>query len=94
LTSSAANTRRSSTNGIPVASWTCRRGLHLFLLPAHTPELQPAERLWPLLHESVVNRPFDDLATLQTVLVARCAHLTTQQTTVKGLTNYHWWPQQ
>ncbi|WP_041334319.1 IS630 family transposase [Roseiflexus sp. RS-1] len=69
-------------------------GLHLFLLPAHTPELQPAERLWPLLHESVVNRPFDDLATLQTVLVARCAHLTTQQTTVKGLTNYHWWPQQ
>jgi hypothetical protein len=31
---------------------------------------------------------------LQTVLVARCAHLTTQQTTVKGLTNYHWWPQQ
>jgi len=26
--------------------------------------------------------------------VARCAHLTTQQTTVKGLTNYHWWPQQ
>jgi hypothetical protein len=69
-------------------------GLHLILLPSHTPELQPAERLWPLLHEPVVNRPFADLATLQNVLAARCAHLTTQQEAVKGLTNYHWWPQQ
>ncbi len=69
-------------------------GLNLFLLPSHRPELQPAERLWPLLHEPVVNRPFSDLATLQTLLVARCAHLTTQQAAVKALTNYHWWPQQ
>lgn len=69
-------------------------GLHLVLLPSHTPELQPAERVWPLLHEPVVNRPFADLVALQEVLVARCTQLTTQQAVVKGLTNYHWWPQQ
>jgi transposase len=65
------------------------QGLRLLLLPSHTPELQPAERLWPLLHEPVVNRPFADVATLQTVLVARCAYLTTQQAAAKALTNYH-----
>jgi hypothetical protein len=69
-------------------------GLHLLLLPAHTPELQPAERLWPLLHEPVANRAFADLAELESVLVRRCAQLTAQQATVKALTNYHWWPQQ
>ena len=29
------------------------RGMHLLPLPAATPELQPAERLWPLLNEGM-----------------------------------------
>ncbi len=45
------------------AGWhTSRRlrspdGLHLLVLPACSPELQPAERLWPLLREAVANPP-------------------------------------
>jgi len=69
-------------------------GLHLLVLPAHTPELQPAERVWPLLHEPVANRIFADLPALEEVLVDRCAALVNQHAAVKGLTNYHWWPQQ
>ena len=67
-------------------------GLHLVQLPAHTPELQPAERLWPLLHEVVANRPFADLAALSPVLEERCRTITTQMEVVQALTLYHWWP--
>ena len=28
------------------------QGLHLEFLPPHTPELQPAERLWPVINET------------------------------------------
>jgi transposase len=28
-------------------------GIHLFFLPAYSPELQPAERLWPLTNDIV-----------------------------------------
>ena len=31
-------------------------GLHLEFLPAHTPELQPAERLWPIINEPISNQ--------------------------------------
>lgn len=33
-------------------------GLSLAFLPPCTPELQPAERLWPLLNEGLANRAF------------------------------------
>jgi transposase len=67
-------------------------GLHLVQLPAHTPELQPAERLWPLLHEVVANQPFADLVALSDVLEERCRTIATQMKVVQGLTQYHWWP--
>jgi len=31
-------------------------GIHLFFLPAYSPELPPAERLWPLTNEPIANR--------------------------------------
>ena len=31
-------------------------GLHLTFLPSHSPELQPAERLWTLVDEPIANR--------------------------------------
>lgn len=31
-------------------------GIHLFFLPACSPELQPAQRLWPLTNEPIANR--------------------------------------
>jgi hypothetical protein len=43
-------------------------GLHLEFLPARSPELQPAERLWPLVNERVANRPFENLDELEGAL--------------------------
>lgn len=37
------------------------QGLHLTFLPSHSPELQPAERLWTLVDEPMVNRPFESV---------------------------------
>ena len=44
-------------------------------LPACTPELQPAEPLWPLVREAVANEGFDDLAALQRPVSDRCCWL-------------------
>jgi hypothetical protein len=39
-------------------------GIHLELLPSGSPELQPAERLWPLTNEAVANRLFEEIGEL------------------------------
>jgi transposase len=67
-------------------------GIHLFHLPASTPELQPAERLWPPLREAVANESFADLAALETRLDERCRQLNAQREFIAGCTHYHWWP--
>src|SRR5262249_43894873 len=38
--------------------------VRLFRLPSCTPELQPAEHLWPLVREGMANRDFDHLVAL------------------------------
>ena len=68
-------------------------GLHLEYLPAYSPELQPAERLWPLIDEPIANRTFDTLEDLESVLFQRCQALFKQQALIRDLTCYHWWPQ-
>ena len=50
-------------------------GIRLFPLPPYTPELQPVERVWPLLRESVANRPIHTLDKLERLLVKRCRYL-------------------
>jgi transposase len=67
-------------------------GLHLIFLPPSSPELQPAERLWPLTNEPVANRHFADLDTLEEVLAERCRTLLAQPETIRAHTRYHWWP--
>lgn len=62
----------------------------LVSLPAYTPELNPAERLWPLVKEGVANRPHESLAALEDKVCGRCQRITAAQVT--ALTNYHWWP--
>lgn len=59
-------------------------------LPAYTPELNPTERLWPLVKEGVANRTHDSLASLEEEVCGRCQRITAEQ--VSALTNYHWWP--
>ncbi len=67
-------------------------GIQLEFLPAHSPELQPAERLWPLVNERVANRLFEDLDELEEELVERCLALSEQPELLRGSTSYHWWP--
>jgi hypothetical protein len=67
-------------------------GIDLVLLPAQSPELQPAERLWTLLDEPVANRAFPDLDALETVLVDRCRTLEADRARLKAHTHFHWWP--
>ncbi len=47
-------------------------GIHLICLPSHSPELQPAERLWPLTNEALANRRVRDLDELEAIQSARC----------------------
>ena len=67
-------------------------GVHLEFLPAYCPELQPAERLWPLTNEGVANRLFPTLDALEDALVARLGTLIAQPALVRSYTAYHWWP--
>lgn len=67
-------------------------GVHLVLLPAYSPELQPAERLWPLVDEPIANRAFADLDALEAVLVDRCRKLEADRPRLKTHTRFHWWP--
>jgi hypothetical protein len=67
-------------------------GIHLIEMLANTAELQPGERLWPLLNEGVANEQIDDLNSLEQKLVKRCKEIIAQPKVVNGLTNFHWWP--
>ncbi len=66
-------------------------GINLVLLPSASPELQPVERMWPLLDEPVANRTFADLDALEAVLVARCRTLRADRSTIRSHTCFHWW---
>jgi len=67
-------------------------GIELVPLPAYSPELQPAERLWPLTNEPLANRSFASLTDLDAVLGARCVTLAQQPDLIRSYTRYHWWP--
>jgi DDE superfamily endonuclease len=68
-------------------------GLHLHVLPPSSPELQPAERLWPLTHEALANRHFHDLDDLQTAQAQRCLPLHARPEVIEAYTHFHGWPQ-
>jgi hypothetical protein len=67
-------------------------GLHLLFLPPYSPELQPAEHLWPLSNEPLVNRHFRNLAELEEVQAQRCVFLQDFPDLIRSHTSFHWWP--
>jgi transposase len=69
-------------------------GIDLAFLPAYSPELQPAERLWGLVDEAVANRVVPDLPALEERLGQRCRALRAQRKQIKSRTRYHWWPRE
>ena len=67
-------------------------GIRPVYLPRYSPELQPAERLWPVLDEPLANRYFGTLAELEQVVTERCRILTRDQ--LKPGTNFTGGPSQ
>jgi DDE superfamily endonuclease len=64
--------------------------VRLFRLPPCTPELQPAEHLWPLVREALANRDFDHLVGLAGKLRRRCDWLAAHPEAVQGTVGFHW----
>jgi transposase len=65
-------------------------GISLVFLPPYSPELQPAERLWSLVDEPIVNRHVASLDEPGTLIAERCRRL--DAAILKPHTDFHWWP--
>ena len=72
---------------------TVPAGLRLEFLPPYSPELQPAERPWPLTDAALADRHFTGLAELDAALAERCLALCDQPEIVRAHTRFHWWPE-
>lgn len=66
------------------------KGIEIEFLPPYSPELQPAERLWQLIDEPLVNQYFEAINEIENILVERCCIVSKMQDEVHKLTNYHW----
>jgi transposase len=64
--------------------------ISLMIAPAYTPELNPSERVWPLVKEGVANRAHESLDELEQKLCSRCQKISAEE--VSARTKYHWWP--
>ena len=67
-------------------------GLRLVYLPPYSPELQPAETLWTLVDEPIVNKLIPSLDNLHAIVDERCRWLSDQRDTIKTRTTFAWWP--
>jgi transposase len=76
------------------ASWhrsaklTVPSNLRLMILPPYSPELNPAEHLWPLLREATANQAFADIDALEARLAKRCVWLFEHPKRVAGTTSF------
>ncbi len=66
--------------------------VHLLFLPPYSPELQPAEHLWPLTNAALVNQHFTTIEDLEDAQFARCAALQQRPDLIRSTTCFHWWP--
>jgi len=62
----------------------------LHFLPPCTPELQPAEPLWPLVREAMANRSIGRIGRLRAILRARLAYLAAHPAVVRPVVGYRW----
>lgn len=67
-------------------------GIHLVFQPPYSPEVQPSERLWPLINEVVANRDFESLVEHESAISERCVYLIDHPEVVRGPTLFGWWP--
>jgi len=59
-------------------------------LPPYSPELQPAERLWLMVDEPLVNQHIGSIKELEELLSKRSCVLPEMREEIKAITNYHW----
>ena len=69
-------------------------GISPEFLPNGSPELMPAERLWPLTNEALANSLFEEIAQIEEASGQHCVELLGQPEAIRDLTYYHWWPQE
>ena len=67
-------------------------GLEWHVLPAPSPQIQPAEGLWPLTREAVANQHFETLHDRDAVVARRCLTLADDPDLVRAETLFYWWP--
>ncbi|NEQ88679.1 MAG: hypothetical protein F6K26_54915 [Moorea sp. SIO2I5] len=65
-------------------------GIQVEFLPAYSPELQPAERLWKLVDEPLANKSFETIDEIEELLVKRCNVMSEMKEEIRKLTFYHW----
>ncbi|MDJ0533008.1 MAG: transposase [Xenococcaceae cyanobacterium MO_207.B15] len=65
---------------------TIPEGIKIEFLPAYSPELQPAERLWKLVDEPLVNQHFETIDEIENILVKRCCTLIQMKDEIRNLT--------
>ena len=68
--------------------------VQLLFLPAYSPELQPAEHLWQLSNDALINQCFADIDELEEAQLARCVVLQQQPEVICSATLFPWWPRQ
>ncbi len=68
--------------------------IHVLFLPPYSPELQPAEHLWPLTNTCLINRHFATIEELEDVPFARCVARQARPDLIRSTTRFHWWPKQ
>lgn len=66
--------------------------IHLLFLPAYSPELNPAEHLWPLTDTALANQHFATLQDLEDAQATRCVALQARRDLIRSTTCFHWWP--
>ena len=67
-------------------------GIRLVFLPPYSPELQPAETLWALVDEPIVNEHIATIADLEEKIANQCVALAEQPDKIQKRTGFHWWP--
>ena len=67
-------------------------GIRLVFLPPYSPELQPAETLWALVDEPIVNRHIATIEELEEKIANQCIALAEQPEKLQTRIGFHWWP--
>lgn len=66
-------------------------GIHIIFQPPYSPQLQPTERIWPLINQHVANKAHDDIDHLWNDVGERCAWLEAHPELIKPRTSFYWW---